>query len=54
MKIKHKLIHNAEHPSHPYNVQLLYSVDGNSWHYTGFGHFFKTKKEAIEYIMKRS
>lgn len=53
MKTKYKLIHDAEHPSHPYNVKLLFSIDGETWHYTGFGHFFRTNEEAIDY-MKRS
>lgn len=53
MKTKYNLIHNVNHPSHPYNVQLLFSTDGKNWHYTGFGHFFRTIEEAIEY-MKRS
>ena len=50
MKTKYNLIHDVNHPSHPYNVKLLFSTDGNNWYYTGFGHFFKTKEEAIGYI----
>ena len=54
MKTKYNLIHDVNHPSHPYNVKLLFSTDGNNWYYTGFGHFFKTKEEAIGYIKGES
>ena len=54
MKTKYNIIHDVNHPSHPYNVQLLSSTDGNNWYYTGFGHFFKTKEEAIGYIKEES
>ena len=52
MKTKYNLIHDVNHPSHPYNVQLLFSTDGNNWYYTGCGHFFKTEEEAMAYIQK--
>ena len=49
---KFNLIHNVDHPSHPFNVQILFSTDGINWNYTGFGHFFKTEAEAMAYIQK--